>query len=175
MALTKNLLKERKVGPFLLDTVDIIVLSILLLICVIFLIVRATNPFVVVQGDSMIPTYEDGDVLLVSNQFTESDIGYNTVIAFDAEDHKVFIKRVIGLPGDRIQIKDGLVYRNGEALHESFLPISDPGEFGEEKTIDGYFALGDNRSDSYDSRFIGAIPFEKIRYVLRREKPILKL
>ena len=174
MALKFNVLKERKVGPFLLDTVDVIVLSVLIIACIIFLVIKETTPFVVVQGYSMAPTYEPGDVLLVDKNFTKEDIDYNTIITFDKDEYKVLIKRVIGMPGDKIQIKDGIVYRNGEALQESFHPIMDAGDFSEEKTVDGYFVLGDNRNDSFDSRLIGAIPFEEITYVVKREKPFLK-
>lgn len=94
---------------------------------------------------------------------------------------KSYIKRVIGIPGDHVQIKDGRVYINGEELKEEYLPegtITDSiatngiagGQFLDlivpEKTV---FVMGDNRSHSADSRRFGCIPYEKIegKVVLR--------
>ena len=80
-----------------------------------------------------------------------------------------YIKRVIGLPGEHIQIKDGKVYINGEELQENYLPegvITDAGRDG--KFIDlivpegSVFVMGDNRGNSGDSRMFGCVPYEKI-------------
>ena len=79
-----------------------------------------------------------------------------------------FIKRVIGLPGDYIQIEEGYVYINGERQKEDYLPegiVTDMkgGAFNNFKVPDGaYFLLGDNRPDSTDSRIFGCIPYERI-------------
>ena len=80
-----------------------------------------------------------------------------------------YIKRVIGLPGEHVQIKDGKVYINGEELQENYLPedvITDAGRGGQfldivvpEGTV---FVMGDNRGNSGDSRMLGCIPYEKI-------------
>lgn len=92
-----------------------------------------------------------------------------------------YIKRVIGLPGEHIQIKDGKVYINGEELQEDYLPegtITDSmasdgisgGQFLDLIVPEGtVFAMGDNRSHSSDSRRFGCIPYEKIegKVVLR--------
>ena len=80
-----------------------------------------------------------------------------------------YIKRVIALPGEHIQIKDGKVYINGEELQEDYIPsdvITDAGRGG--KYIDltvpegSVFVMGDNRGNSGDSRMFGCIPYEKI-------------
>ncbi|MBQ3409195.1 MAG: signal peptidase I [Clostridia bacterium] len=79
-----------------------------------------------------------------------------------------FIKRVIGLPGDHIEIKDNSVYRNGEKLNEPYLDAgtqttAEGGMFTDIIVPDGYvYVLGDNRENSSDSRRFGCIPIEKI-------------
>ena len=86
-----------------------------------------------------------------------------------------FVKRVIGLPGDHVEIKDGAVYLNGEKLDEPYLDEGkrtepESGLFIDIVVPDGYvYVLGDNRNNSTDSRRFGCIPIDKIegRAVLR--------
>ena len=86
-----------------------------------------------------------------------------------------YIKRVVALPGEHIQIKDGKVYINGEELKEDYLPEgtktnAEGGQFIDLIVPEGtVFAMGDNRGNSGDSRMFGCIPYEKIegKVVLR--------
>ena len=77
-----------------------------------------------------------------------------------------YIKRVIALPGEHIQIKDGKVYINGEELKEDYLQeetYAEGGQFIDLIVPEGtVFVMGDNRDDSGDSRMFGCIPYEKI-------------
>lgn len=95
------------------------------------------------------------------------------------EGHLRLVKRVIGTPGDTIDIKDGSVFVNGEMLDEPYLNVSTAAKSLTYPLIvpeDNYFCMGDNRTVSYDSRDFGCVPVEKIEgKVFLRFWPISKL
>lgn len=127
-----------------------------------------------VNGHSMDPTFQNGEYVL-TNLITLrfSPLKRGDIIVFHAppEKDKDYIKRVIGLPGDRIKVQDGQVYLNGKKLDQlSFLSSSvytNGGAFlgeGDEVVVpeDDYFTMGDNREFSSDSREWGFVPKDKI-------------
>jgi len=134
---------------------------------------------IVVDGDSMMPTLENGDRMIV-NKFSYK-IGEPErfdIVVFHAPKQKDYIKRVIGLPGDYVEYKDDQLYINGEAIDEPYLDaykaqISEgnlTGDFSL-KDIDpsldvipeGHvFVMGDNRRFSKDSRHIGIVDQKEI-------------
>ena len=111
-------------------------------------------------GDSMNPVLHNGDIVLVNRLiYDTSTPKRNEIIVFQPngnENAHASIKRIVGLPGETIQLKDNAVYINGEKLKEDFqtTEIRDAGIAGEELVLGGdeYFVLGDNRAASEDSR-----------------------
>jgi len=95
------------------------------------------------------------------------------------EGHLRLVKRVVGLPGDEIEIKDGFVYINGKKLDEPYLSVETSAKSLDYPFVvpDGeYFCLGDNRTVSFDSRDFGPVPVEKIEgKVLIRFWPFSKI
>jgi signal peptidase I len=129
------------------------------------LIATLVLPVLQIEGTSMEPTLVNGDIVLLTktNRFNRGDIcGF-------AWNNKILIKRVIGIPGDWIEIDtDGTVYRNGEKLDE---PYAQQIAFGEcdlefpfQVPQEQYFVLGDMRESSIDSRntLIGCVENEQI-------------
>ena len=124
-----------------------------------------TNVFVKtsVSGTSMEPTLKEGQVVIVNKlEYYIKSPKRNDVIVYKQsnKEHSYFeIKRVIGLPGETVKIKNGIVYINDEAMKEKVKTetISNSGLAEEGVKLDDneYFVLGDNRNDSEDSRFAG--------------------
>ncbi len=125
-----------------------------------FLVVEFVGQRTVVSGSSMEATLTDGDNLIVdklSYRFKEPERFDIVVFEYQKEENTFYIKRVIGLPGETVQIaEDGTIYINGKELEESYgrEVIKDGGIATEliQLKEDEYFVLGDNRNCSRDSR-----------------------
>ena len=117
-----------------------------------------------IQGDSMLPTYHNWQFVLLDKHTEEYDCG--DVIAFRCDGVKgVLIKRIVAVPGDTVQITEGILYRNGDPVNE--MGYIAYGGIAEQPIVlgeDEYFVLGDNRNNSEDSRYanIGNIKKEYI-------------
>ncbi|MHC1684106.1 MAG: signal peptidase I [Clostridiaceae bacterium] len=108
-----------------------------------------------VPTPSMVPTINEGDKLLVTRVYNPENLKRGDIVEFNhKETNQLFIKRLIGLPGDKVEIKeDGSVYVNGEKLDEPY--VKKPGGISGgiyEVPADSYFFLGDNRLESWDAR-----------------------
>jgi signal peptidase I len=124
------------------------------------------QPFVV-SGNSMFPTFRNGEYLVVdelSKYIGEYSRGDVVIIRYPQDPSKYFIKRVIGLPGETVTITNGSVTISGGNLTEP-LALDEPYVKNAksdtlERTLDGteYFVMGDNRAQSSDSRYWGPVP-----------------
>lgn len=135
------------------------IIYILAVVVISFCIVTFVGQRTVVDGDSMNDTLQDKDNLIVdklSYRFTDVDRFDIVVFKYHEDPKTYFIKRVIGLPGETVQIIGDDIYIDGEILEEDFgkEPMESPGRASEAITLgeDEYFVLGDNRNDSRDSR-----------------------
>ena len=156
----------------------------------IFLVLQFSVQNFRVEGSSMVPTLSEGDYLIVNKivylRFTPEELGallpflggdrdeslftfhhpsHGEVIVFHfpRDPSRDFVKRVIGVPGDVVEIERGTVILNGEELDEPYLERNDRSNM-DAQTVppDSYFVLGDNRRASNDSRDWGFVPSEQI-------------
>lgn len=136
-----------------------LILYVLAVIICAYIMVQEVIQRVDIYGVSMEPGYREGDVILANKLYLKfKKIRRFDVIVFRYKyrDDQYYIKRVIGLPGETVQIADGAVYIDGHLLEDAYAaePIEKPRRASELVTLgeDEYFVLGDNRNDSSDSR-----------------------
>ena len=130
-----------------------------IVLAITFLIITFVGQRTHVSGESMENTLDDGDQLIVDKltyRFHDPERFDIIVFPFRYKDNTYYIKRIIGLPGETVQIADGEIYINGEVLEESYgrEVMQAAGLAAEPITLgdDEYFVLGDNRNYSSDSR-----------------------
>jgi len=138
----------------------------ILIAIAIFAFLRVSFQGYMVRGACMLPGIEHHDWVMVSKaSYFSSDPAHGDVIVFDPpfQSEFPFIKRVIAVPGDTVEIKDGKVYLNGTALDEPYISQSPSYTVPAQEIPEGeYFVLGDNRNNADDSHIWGTVPRENI-------------
>ena len=141
---------------------DLVVGAVAVVLCHVFLVQVS-----VVRGLSMSPSLKDGDRLIVDRvSYSMSEVErFDVVVLRYPKDRSVdFVKRVVGLPGDRVVLRDGRVLVNGRAVPEGFSHVADEGAYGAWVVPDdSFFVLGDNRPISCDSREFGMVKRDLLR------------
>ncbi|MCX8016050.1 MAG: signal peptidase I [Patescibacteria group bacterium] len=163
----------RKFLAAIWDTIEVAIVAL-----VIVLIIRTFlfQPFFV-EGASMYPNFKNGDYLIVDEltyRLREPQRGEIIVFHPPQAAKEYYIKRIIALPGEKIEIKDGQIkiynqnHPEGFVLKENYLLDSKtPGEISLTLESNEYFVLGDNRYASYDSRAWGTVTKDKIIGIVR--------
>ena len=146
---------------FAFDLIETLVLAVIL-----YFGINALSARVRVDGFSMNPTLQDGEYVLVSKvTYKLGEPQHGDIIVFEfpgAEPTQDLIKRIIGLPGDVIEVRAKTVYVNGQVLTEPYIAAA-PNYSGTWQVPEGFlFVLGDNRNDSSDSHAWGMLPINNV-------------
>ena len=143
----KNFIKE--VYPYVLVILAVVLIRL-------FIITPVT-----VKGPSMNETLHEGDIMIL-NKLNKNNIKRDDIIVFYRKNERL-IKRVLALPGEKIKCVSGVIYINNEVYDDKYATgtTKDFEEYTLE--VDQYFAVGDNRENSYDSRYFGPINKDSIQ------------
>lgn len=174
MKMEKYKSQRGSIGGFILDFIQSIVLALAVFV-LLYLFVAQPNE---VKGSSMLPNFVDKEFLLTEKiSYYLGDPQRGDVVIFKAPatescaaEECEYIKRIIGVPGDKVMVKDGKVYLNGSELDQTFLPddvVTDGGQYSQEGVENivpegEYLCFGDNREHSRDGREFGPIKKELI-------------
>ncbi|MBI2630738.1 signal peptidase I [Candidatus Nomurabacteria bacterium] len=144
---------------------ELVRFGIIALLVVVSIRILVAEPFIV-SGSSMVPTFENGDYLIVdkiSYKLTDPKRDDIVVFRYPRDTTKFFIKRIIGLPNETVDIKGAKItitnsdYKNGFVLDQPFIKSPSNNNIHFELKDDEYFVMGDNRNASSDSRYWGAV------------------
>ncbi len=162
---------------FLASALEVLEIAVIAIAAVFVIRIFLVQPFLV-SGTSMAPTFQNGDYVLVDEltyRIRPPERG-EVIVFHDPQDYSTyFIKRIIGLPGERVVIASGTVtiynpqYPNGLRLDERYLPQGTvtSGTYDVTLSSTQYFVMGDNRPLSYDSRSWGPLPAANIVGLVR--------
>lgn len=171
---------------FLLAVWEVAEVVLVAVVTVFFIRTFLIQPFLV-SGASMEPNFSSGDYLLIDEityRFREPERGEAVVFRYPQNPSTFYIKRVIGLPGERVVVKDGrvLIYNQqfpeGAKIEQDYLTpgVRTTGNLDVTLSENNYFVLGDNRNYSFDSRSWGTLPRKNITGLVRlRLLPISKV
>ena len=167
--------QEKKIEIFFQNWGETIIIAIL---CVCIVVGGQLLHTFRVTGNSMYPTYSEGNILVtkLNDISTKDDIVFGDIVICSLAErgdvvknsNKRLVKRVVGVPGDTLQILNGKLYRNNKPLDEPFSIIEYSGVLETELTlgIDEYFIIGDNRNNSFDCRMFGPIKESEITNIV---------
>ncbi|MDP2858257.1 MAG: signal peptidase I [Bacillota bacterium] len=145
------------------ETLETVIIAAAIALLIRFFIVE---PFRV-DGPSMEPTFHTGDMLIVNKfgyRFSAPKRGDVIVFRYPRQPQKDYVKRVIAVAGETIEVRMGRLYVNGQLFEEGFTTKPSISSFPRTEVPSGsVFVLGDNRSNSEDSRYFGAVPLGNIK------------
>ena len=145
------------------------IISILIAVVLAFFIRYIIVELYMVEGPSMQPTLVTNERLVVNKfiyRFKTPQHGDIVVFRYPRDPSRDFIKRVIGVPGDTIEVNDGRVFVNGQLQNEPYILERTRGFYPLETVPEGHiFVMGDNRNNSEDSRFsdVGFVPYDLVK------------
>lgn len=152
----------------------------ILLVALVFLLFRYVIGFSFVSGNSMLDTLHSGDLVVYTR--VNGEIRRGDIVSLSLPSGEYYVKRVAALGGDVVDLRDGVLYINGAAETEEWVrgaTYPEEGNFSYPFTVaeGDVFTLGDNREESIDSRFYGAVSLRQIRGVLRLQigSPFIRL
>jgi len=152
--------KGSAVWRFLLDVLETVVLSALL-----FAGINAVSARIRVDGYSMEPTLHNGEFVIVNKMaYKLGNPQHGDVIVFHypRDPEQEYIKRIVGLPGDRVQVRGGQVYVNDQLINEPYIAAAPKYQSEWSVPENALFVLGDNRNNSSDSHNWGPVPMEYV-------------
>jgi signal peptidase I len=165
---------------FFLSLLEVLEVFAVALVSIYLVYTFIAQPFRV-EGSSMEPNFSGGDYLVVdeiSYRFRNPERGEVVVLHNPTNEAEFFIKRIVGLPGEEVVIRGNEIYIDGELIEEEYLPLdlTLKENYVFQLNNSQYFMMGDNRSQSYDSRNWGPLMREGIVGVVRaRVWPVMTL
>ncbi|PWB38520.1 MAG: signal peptidase I [Parcubacteria group bacterium] len=152
----------KKLGLLVFEVVKVVLISLAIIVPIRLFLVQ---PFYV-EGASMEPNFHDKEYLIIneiSYRFDQPQRGEVVIFKSPADDRVYYIKRIIGLPGEEVEVRSGHIYVNGQELKETYVAkFSNDNIAAITLKASEYYVLGDNRTNSHDSRKFGAINKDRI-------------